>query len=172
MTFAFLPRPRWLRGAAAAALALLTACANFGLPKWTPGMTRDQATLGMGRPTAEYPLADGGQRIEFATGPMGHKTWMLDFDNAGSLQRWEQVLDEQHFMAIRPGMSEQEVLMRLGTPSNRGAIPRQHQKVWSYRYETLFCQWYQLGIDDRSGQVVDAIYSPDPQCDHRDPDRP
>lgn len=151
---------------------LLTACANFGLPKWSAGMTREQATQGMGRPTAEYPLPQGGQRVEFATGPMGHKTYMLDFDGAGALRRYEQVLDEQHFMAIRPGMSEQEVLMQLGTPSNRGVIPRQHQKVWSYRYESLWCTWYQLGIDDRSGRVVDAVYSPDPLCEHRDPDRP
>jgi hypothetical protein len=46
-------------------------------------------------------------------------------------------------------------------------IAERRQTVWAYRYETPFCQWFQVGIDAR-GKVMDTSYGPDPLCEGRD----
>jgi hypothetical protein len=94
---------------------------------------------------------------------MGKETWMLDFDPAGVLVRSEQVLTELRFNAILVGMTGAELRQTLGRPAREWRLSFQNQTVWSYRYDSLFCKWFQVGIDP-SGRVVDTGYYPDPQC--------
>jgi hypothetical protein len=147
--------------------ALLGACAASGPQRFPPGSTRATVMQGMGAPTGEHPLPNGGRRLEYAGGAFGRQTHMFDFDTADRLLRWQQVRDEAHFNAIQAGMRADEVLSRIGRPSTTWAIPRQRQIVWSYRYETHFCQWFMVGMghDDR---VIDTSYGPDPLCDRDD----
>jgi hypothetical protein len=149
------------------AALLLGACASYGPGGLPPGATAEQAVAQMGPATGRYTLPDGGQRLEFARGPMGKHTYMLDFDAGGRLQRTDQVLDENHFLALRPGMTQDEVLQRIGHPSEQQFLSRQQHRVWSYRYETPFCIWYQVSID-ASGRVAELGHNVDPSCDGRD----
>jgi hypothetical protein len=41
--------------------------------------------------------------------------------------------------------------------------------VWSYRYWTPFCQWFQVSVGD-DGKVVETGYGIDPMCDYNDHD--
>lgn len=149
-----------------AATALMTACAGYSPSGLVPGSsTAADATQSMGPPTGRYPLPNGGERLEFARGPMGRETYMLDFDAQGRLTGSEQVLTEKRFNQLLPGMRSEALLPLIGRPSETGSIPRQHQTVWSYRYESpsLMCRWFQIGIDPQ-GRVVDTGYYPDPLC--------
>jgi hypothetical protein len=74
------------------------------------------------------------------------------------------VWDEPHFNAIRAGMSADEVRAQIGRPSTTWPIAWQRQIVWSYRYETPFCQWFMVGMGPQD-KVVDTAYGPDPLCD-------
>ena len=164
------PAPLYPR-AALCMLLLLAACASYGPPKLAAGTSIDEARAALGVPTGAYPLPGGGRRFEFARGPYGKHTWMLDYDAQGRLLEWSQVLSVAHFNEILPGMSADEVLARIGRPSERGLLPFQHRDLWSYRYEGPFCLWFQLGIDAQ-GHVVDGGYGPDPACDDARPDSP
>lgn len=124
----------------------------------------------MGPPTARYALDADGQRLEFARGPAGLHTYMLDFDANDRLQRIEQVLTEQKFLELRPGMTGEEVRRRIGTPSNETYLPRQRHRLWSYRYETPFCIWFQVSVDEK-GEVAELGHGPDPACDDWASDR-
>lgn len=150
-----------------AAAVVGVACSSYGPPRLAPGASLDAARQALGRPTGDHALADGGRRLEFARGPMGRHTYMLDFNAHGQLVRWEQVLDEAHFADIREGMDAAEVLSRLGRASEQRYIGWQKQQVLAYRYETPFCQWFQVGLN-LQGKVVDAAYGPDPLCDLND----
>jgi hypothetical protein len=88
---------------------------------------------------------------------------MLDFDASDRLVKTEQVRTEPQFNAIQPGMTAAEVLARIGKPSTTWPIARQHQIVWSYRYDTPFCQWFMVGMGPED-RVVDTAYGPDPLC--------
>ena len=151
----------------ALAACFLCACSAYGPHGLRPGASVDATVASMGRPTADIALADGGRRLEFGRGPYGKHTYMLNFNAKGELLRWEQVLTELKFAEIKPGMSSAEVLVRIGHPSELRPIGLQKQTAWSYRYDTPFCQWFQVGIDPQN-RVVDTAYGLDPICDAPD----
>lgn len=148
-----------------AGTALLAAGCAFMNPLATPaGTPAADITAKFGPPTGEYALPGGGKRVEYARGPFGKQTWMFDLDPAGRLAHTSQVLTEVNFNAIRAGMGRDEVLAAIGRPGETSRLGWQNRTLWSYRYETPFCQWFQVGID-ASGKVADSGYGPDPVCD-------
>jgi hypothetical protein len=153
-----------LRRASMLLATALAACVSYGPQALAPRVTLADAKAEMGTPSGEYTLPDGGMRLEFARGPYGKHTWMLDFDASGQLVDKQQVLSVARFNEILPGMPVDEVLRRIGHPSERSLLPFQHRSLWSYRYESPFCLWFQIGIA-ADGQVVDAGNAPDPMCE-------
>jgi hypothetical protein len=142
----------------------LAACATPKDQQFPKGSNVDTVLRGMGRPTGEHALPSGGRRLEYAGGAYGIKTYMFDFDAGGQLVAVEQVRDEPHFNSIKAGMTQADVLARIGQPATTWPIAWQRQTVWSYRYETPFCQWFMVGMGN-DGRVVDTAYGPDPLCD-------
>jgi hypothetical protein len=152
----------------ALAPCLLVACAGYGPQSLSTGAPRDSVVRSMGAPTARLPLPDGGERLEYARGPYGRHTYMLDFDREGRLLRWEQVLTEANFNTIQRGMEAAQVQALIGHSFDQRVVGwAEKQTVWGYRYETPFCQWFQVGINPQ-GQVVDTSYGPDPLCEEHD----
>lgn len=149
--------------AAGFATGFATGCASYGTSSLRVGQPADEATRSMGVPTARYALTDGGSRLEFARGPFGKHTYMVDVDSGGRVQRWTQVLTEANFEAVKPGTPVQDLLLALGTPSHRRGGGWQGGEVWSWRYQATFCQWFQVSVIE--GKVRDASYGPDPICD-------
>jgi predicted small lipoprotein YifL len=145
-------------------LAVVAGCASYGPQALPPGASLADVTRAMGPPSGEYALPEAGRRVEFARGPYGHHTWMLDFDAGGRLRGWTQVLGEKSFNDILAGMGRDEVLSRIGHPSETYRIAFQDRTLWSYRFEDLFCRWFQVGFDP-AGRVVDTGYGPDPMCE-------
>ena len=150
------------------AACLLSACTSYGPQSLGTGSSIEATTRAMGVPTSETAQPAGGRRLEYARGPFGKHTYMLEVDAQGQLLRWEQVLTENNFKAIQGGMDSAEVLARIGHASQQYVVGwHQKQVVWAYRYESPFCQWFQVGIDPQ-GKVVDTAYGPDPMCDADD----
>lgn len=153
---------------AAAAAALPAACAlhPFAPDAVTPGEARADVLRVMGPPTATYAMPDGHERLEYSRMPFGRKTYMIDFDGAGRVTRWEQVLDENHFLQVVPGMHRADVLRLIGPPSSTGQyrLPRPGI-TWLYRYESIpKCQLFEVAFDVAAGTVVSGGYPPDPAC--------
>ncbi|WP_298834418.1 hypothetical protein [uncultured Piscinibacter sp.] len=150
--------------------ALAAGCVNMSNPaQLAPGASAEAIRAHLGEPTGRHALADGAQRLEYARGPYGSETWMLDVDAQGRLRSATQVLNEASFATITAGMTRDEVLRAIGRPSNIGHTGWTKQTVWSYRYRSPFCQWFQVGLS-RAGIVEDTGYGPDPLCD--DVDKP
>lgn len=154
---------------AAAGLLALAACTSYGPQSVAPGTPVEAVRQSLGVPTGEFARPDGGRRLEYARGPFGRHTYMLDFDASGKLLRWEQVLTEAKFNTIQPGMSGGEVQALIGHSFDQRmvGVAERRQTVWAYRYETPFCQYFQVGIDAQ-GKVMDTSYGPDPLCDTRE----
>lgn len=153
-------------GMALAAAVWVAGCASHTPQTLQPGTTLDAARRSLGQPTAEFAQPDGGRRLEYARGPVGRHTYMLDFDPSGRLLRSEQVLTEAKFNAIQPGMAAADVQALIGHSFEQRivGVAERRQTVWAYRYETPFCLWFQVGIDGQ-GKVMDTAYGPDPLCD-------
>ncbi|HQY08456.1 MAG TPA: hypothetical protein PK797_07085, partial [Burkholderiaceae bacterium] len=60
------------------ALVTLTGCAGYSPAALQPGQTAEQVRALMGPPTGEHGLPGGGIRLEYARGPAGLQTFMVD----------------------------------------------------------------------------------------------
>jgi len=154
---------------AATALALLAGCATPG-DKLQPGASVTEMQAVLGAPTGRYTLPDSGERYEYATGPYGDETWMVDADRQGRVTAVRQVLTEREFNRVAlAGRDARALLTDLGRPSNRRPGGWQGGEVWSWRYRSPFCQWFQVSIST-DGRVGSSAYTPDPLCDGDDRD--
>jgi hypothetical protein len=146
---------------ACAVAALFTGCANWppgALPVGTPiAQVRDHWL----HASAEYRLPDGGTRLEF---DQGAQTTMLDFDAAGALHSTKQVLTQEEFDAIVPGLPAAQVRLRIGRPASVMSIPRQDLQVWNYRFWSNECELFQVSVDQSSQQVTQAGVGPNLSC--------
>lgn len=160
--------PAAARGARCmAALAVLGALVACATPLPQPGQPRDAVLQAFGAPTARYAMPEGAERLEYASGPFGRVTWMVDLDREGRVRATTQVLNEAHFadfMVRAPGMSREQLLREIGTPGERKHGGYQGGQVWSWRYPTNDCLWFQVSIGD-DAVVRSAGYAIDPRCD-------
>lgn len=160
----------WMRCLLGAGALLLAGCA---VKPPAAGASEAEVLQRWGTPTARYALPAGGQRLEYATGPFGRSTWMLDLDASGRLAAADQVLTDTSLQALQgllPGMPAGELRRRLGTPGERRGGGRQGGEIWSWRYQTNECLWFRVSIGD-DGRARDGGFYPDPMCD-RGPDSP
>jgi hypothetical protein len=146
------------------AALLLAGCAALSGPTPMPGDDAAAVLAALPAPTGEFANADGSRRLEFARGPFGRQTHMLDIDASGRIVRWEQVLTEAHFATIQPGISSEELRRKIGRPSWVWGVRYRDQTVWSYRFENIFCQAFHVGISP-AGVVEDTSFGPDPRCE-------
>lgn len=149
-----------------AASGLAAGCAALAPPVLQPGQPEADVVARLGAPTATYTLPRG-RRLEFASGPYGRTTWMVDLDAGGRVVQARQVLNDSElaaFQARAPGLSAQEVLHDLGTPGERRGVGWQGGQTWSWRYPTNDCLWFQVSLD-RAGRVQSAGFATDPACD-------
>jgi outer membrane protein assembly factor BamE (lipoprotein component of BamABCDE complex) len=143
-------------------LSLLTACTTYNPPANMTSLTQEQLVAQMGAPDQVRQTASG-TRLEFPRGPWGHHTWFVDVGPDGKIAKAEQVLTEENFNRITPGMAQDDVRQALGRPSHVQGLARNRGMVWSYRYENHFCQWFQIEITQEH-QVRSTGYAQPPEC--------
>ena len=159
-------RPRAIAVALAAALPAGCALGPYSPAGMPAGATRAEVLRAMGPPTATYTMPDGHERLEYNRMPAGKHTFMVDLDASGRLARWENVLDENHFAAIRAGMDMPGVLRLIGPPSFKSQYARPAPGItWLYRFDTVQrCILFEVAFDKATGRVLEGDYPPDPAC--------
>ncbi len=131
-----------------------------------PGDSRDDVLRTMGPPTATYRMPDGHARLEYNHMPSGRQTFMVDLDATGRVAGWQQVLDENHFAGVEPGMTRDDVLHLIGPPTYTWHYERPQPAItWLYRFETIQrCTLFEVSFDLTTGRVLSSAYPPDPAC--------
>lgn len=147
---------------ATATAALLSACA-WAPPQ--PGSRVEALQAAWGSPTARYALPEGAQQLEYATGPYGRQTWMVQVDAGGRVLQARQVLTEAELMAAQAAapLPADALLRRLGTPGERRGA-RGGGQTWSWRYDTNDCLYFQFSVD-ATGIARSGAFAIDPLCD-------
>ena len=151
---------------AATALALAAAGCAFDPATLRTGQDEAQVRAALGVPTGSYQLGAGGKRLEYATGPYGRVTWMVDLDAGGQVSKVAQVLQDRYFAQVRDGMSRDELLLLLGRPADR-APEWQDRETWSWRFPTYQCEWFRVTLSAQGRVVGGGAYLIDPMCDDR-----
>ena len=130
--------------AAAFAALLLASCASYDGRGLHPGVSSEADVRGlMGPPALELATNDGGKRLAYPRGPLGTQTFMADIGRDGKLEAVRQVLNDDTFNGIRPGLTRDDVLLRLGPPGDTMHFALSNNTAWDYRYKDT---WGYLAI--------------------------
>jgi len=153
-----------------AGLLTVAGCAGLVRQFPVPGDSGDAVLAKMGRPTAVYPQAAGGQQLEFGTAPMGQYTWMAHIGPDGKLAAFEQVLTGEKFATIKIDQATRDdVLRTIGHPAERSTLPLRDLEVWSYRYKESGVWNSMMHVHfDRNGVVRQMLNGPDRMYDDRE----
>jgi hypothetical protein len=143
--------------------ALLAGCQTYGPSERFIGLSREEVIAQMGNP---YPAAldlSQAQRLDFPRGPFGKHTYSLQFDADGKMVSYKQLLTEENFQQITPGMDVSEVIERIGMSRDTFKIGRGRGYVWNFRYITPLCQWFQIEFTAEN-KVRSTGYGMPPEC--------
>jgi outer membrane protein assembly factor BamE (lipoprotein component of BamABCDE complex) len=88
----------------------------------------------LGRPEMIWEEKDGSQTLEFVRAPAGTATYMVDIGPDGKYRGMRNVLQQDTFDKVRPGMSTDEVRRLLGKPSETVVFKLKQEDVWSWRH--------------------------------------
>ena len=91
----------------------------------------DKAPIDLERRAEE---SDGSRTLEYPRGPMGKETYFVTIGADGRFRRIEQVLTEENFRKVQPGMTRDQVRQILGKPGEISRFKRQNEEVWGWRY--------------------------------------
>ena len=134
---AFAPRS-WRTRAWALLLAIAplgAACDFIAQKDLTPGQsTEADVRRWMGQPEMIWEESDGSRTLEYPRGPMGKETYFVTIGADGRFRRIEQVLTEENFRKVQPGMTRDQVRQILGKPGEISRFKRQNEEVWGWRY--------------------------------------
>ena len=131
--------PRSWRHRAWALLLAITplgaACDFIAQKDLTPGQsTEADVRRWMGQPEMIWEESDGSRTLEYPRGPMGKETYFVTIGADGRFRRIEQVLTEENFRKVQPGMTRDQVRQILGKPGEISRFKRQNEEVWGWRY--------------------------------------
>ncbi len=134
---------------------------EFGLDKLQKGMsTEAEVIAAMGKPDTVWDDGDGKHTLEYPKGPEGVRTWMFSIGTDGKLTDYRQVLTDDNFALIRPGMSQEEVRRMLGRPRTIVPFKRMHEVVWDWRYLHIYeNRFFNVHFNIDSGEVVRTSFS-------------
>jgi hypothetical protein len=118
--------------------SLSAGCANYSPQKNIVGKSRVDLIGQMGEPEREYEWQEF-QKLHYPRGPAGSHTYFIYLDRNNRVARWEQVLKEEHFNAVQPGMTKDQVIDLIGVTKITNGLARDRGYLWHYRYETPFC---------------------------------
>jgi hypothetical protein len=143
-------------------VASIAGCAGYSPNTNLIGQDRTAVLADMGQPEREYAV-DGFRVMHFPRGPAGKHTYFIYLDGNDRVMKWEQVLTEDRFETILPGMTKDQVIGNLGVTKITNALGRNRGYVWHYRYDTPHCNSFVVeftqddivrsaGIRTRSGR--------------------
>jgi outer membrane protein assembly factor BamE (lipoprotein component of BamABCDE complex) len=136
--------------------ALLPACDGFNLNALKPGIsTALEVRDRMGAPSMEWQDADGTLTWEYPRTPEGLVNYMIIIGPDNLLREVKQVLTEENFGKVKPGMGKEEIRRLLGKPAHQSHFPLKKEDVWDWKTKSeTSMDWFFNVHFDENGQVV------------------
>jgi outer membrane protein assembly factor BamE (lipoprotein component of BamABCDE complex) len=117
--------------------ATLPACDSLNLNELKPGIsTAFEVRDRMGTPSMEWQDGDGSVIWEYPRTPEGLVNYMIVISPDNVLREIRQVLTEENFAKIQPGMSREAVRRLLGKPAHDLYFSLKKERVWDWKTKT------------------------------------
>lgn len=117
------------------------------------GMDEAQVQARMGKPETVRKNADGSETWEYPTGPLGRQTYMVTLGSDHAVKDVRQVLSDEYFLKVAPGMAREEVRRLLGKPGEISTYSARDEEVWSWRYQQQGPMFFNVLFDHSAGTV-------------------
>lgn len=158
---------RPLTGLAAAVLsgAVLTGCAT-AIPGASikPGVSVAQVEQSVGKPDMTWRNSQGKViQAAYSNQPAGYVTFMVYFNDQGTVTRVEQVMNNRNFAKIQKGMNGDDVHRILGPERSVDHFSNLNQIDWNYGYcsDNAGREVFSVSFDDRAMKVNGSVVTPD-----------
>jgi SmpA/OmlA family protein len=134
----------------------LSACASYDGFTLKPGAPEAEVRSVMGAPAMEFAQPDGSRDLVYPRGPLGTRTYMATLGADGKLQGVRNVLSDDVFSAIKPGMTQEQVLRLIGPPRDKEHFARTSQTAWDWKYVDTwgYQSIFSVMFADADGRVV------------------
>ncbi|WP_075258922.1 outer membrane protein assembly factor BamE domain-containing protein [Herbaspirillum camelliae] len=129
---------------------------EFGLDKLQKGVSSEADVRNvMGQPDTVWDDGQGARTLEYPKGPQGIRTWMFSIGASGTLIDYQQVLTQEHFDTIRPGMTAEQIRRQFGRPRSVVQFGRKNEEVWDWKYHYVHeDRLFNVHFDMNTKQVV------------------
>ena len=90
-----------------------------------------------GDPVTVTVAADGTRTLDYPRQPEGWTNYDIKIGADGKMSSLRQLLNEDNFARITPGMGAQAVRDTLGRPAEQKRFDLKKEEVWSWRYKPV-----------------------------------
>jgi outer membrane protein assembly factor BamE (lipoprotein component of BamABCDE complex) len=119
-------------------MALLTGCDPQRVAKLEEGFsTEADVRKQFGDPVTVTVAADGTRVLDYPRQPEGWTNYVIKIGPDGKMSSLRQLLNDDNFARIVPGMSAQQVRDTLGRPAEQKRYDLKKEEVWSWRYKPV-----------------------------------
>jgi len=134
-----------------AAVVFAAGCADFSA--LSPGDSAQTVADRVGAPGMVWKDPDGSELWEYPAGYYGVQTFMIDIGADQNVRDVHQVLSEEYFSKVQPGMSRVAVHRLLGRPREIWYFPPRDEEAWTWRYQDVRYRLFSVLFDRTQGTV-------------------
>jgi hypothetical protein len=114
----------------------LTACDR--VDKLEEGVsTEAEVRRQFGDPVTVTLLPDGTRVLDYPRQPEGWTNYVIRIGPDGKMSSLRQLLNDDNFARVQPGMEPQQVRDLLGRPAEQRRYELKNEEVWSWRYKPV-----------------------------------
>jgi hypothetical protein len=118
----------------ATAVAGLAACDR--VEKLEEGVSTEvEVRKQFGEPVTIITDADGTRTFEYPRQPEGWTNYLIKIGPDGKMSSLRQLLNEDNFAKVKPGMTQLQVRAMLGRPAKMWHFDLKNEDVWDWRFK-------------------------------------
>jgi hypothetical protein len=107
----------------------------------------------VGAPTTVWKNPDGSELWQYPQGYYATQTFIVTMGPDRRVQEVHQVLNEDYFSRVQPGMSRDDVFRLLGRPREVWYFGARDEEVWIWRYYETAYMFFNVLFDRTRGTV-------------------
>lgn len=121
---------------AALVFAALAGCDPRRVAQLEEGVSTEvEVRKQFGDPVTVTVLADGSRVMDYPRQPEGWTNYVITIGRDGKMSSLRQLLNEDNFARVRPGLTAQEVRTLLGRPARMQHFDLNNEDVWDWRFK-------------------------------------
>jgi hypothetical protein len=119
-------------------MALLTACDPQRVAQLEEGVSTEvEVRKQFGDPVTVTVEPDGTRTLEYPRQPEGWTNYVIKIGPDGKMSSLRQLLNDDNFAKVRPGMGQQQVRDILGRPAEQKRYELRNEEIWSWRFKPV-----------------------------------